>query len=125
MDPLMNTSLVGGFDSKGNKYLAYIDMYGTLIEADYSVTGMAQYFCKVLLASYAKPDMTEAQARQVLEECMRVLIYKDARASERVQFCTITPKGVAIEKPIEIKSNWMHRQFIEKTNEKIRSVTTT
>ncbi len=120
----MNVSLVGGFDGKGNKYLGYIDQFGTLLEGDYLVAGLAHYFCKVLLASYAKPDMTEAQARAVLEECMRVLVYRDARASERIQFCTITTKGVNIEAPFLIKSNWSHRQFIEQTNEKVRSVMT-
>ena len=118
----MNVSLVGGFDNDGNKYLGYIDQYGTKLDGDYLVAGMAQYFCKVLLSTYANPKMTEEQARAVLEQCMRVLVYKDARASEQVQFCTITAKGVVIDKPIEIKTQWDHKDFIQVTNEKLRSV---
>ena len=125
MDPLMNTSIVGGVDNKGVKYLGYIDQYGTLLEGDFLVAGLAHYFCKVLLQSFAKPDMAEAQAREVLEMCMRVLVYRDARASERIQFCTVTKKGVTIDKPFDIKSMWTHRHFIEMTNDKIRAVSFT
>lgn len=124
MDPLMNSSLVGGFDNEGNRYLGYVDMYGTLLESDYLVGGMAHYFCKVLLSHQAKPDMTDAQAREVMEKCMRVLLYRDSRATEQIQFCTITAKGVEIEKPIEIKSEWGSKQFIETTNERIHSIKT-
>lgn len=124
MDPLYNVSLVGGFDGKGKKYLGYIDQFGTLLEGDYLVAGMAHYFSKVLLSEFAKPDMTEAEAKRVLEECMRVLAYRDARASESIQFCVITSKGVVIEKPYEIKTMWTHKYFISETNEKIRSVMT-
>ena len=124
MDPLMNVSLVGGFDGKGNKYLGYVDQYGTLLEGDYLVAGLAHYYCKVLLSSYAKPDMDDQKARSVLEQCLRVLVYSDARASEHVQFCTITKSGVVIEPPVDIKTDWSHKAFIETTNEKIRSVAT-
>ena len=122
MDPLYNVTLVGGLDAEDKKYLGYIDQFGTLLEGDYLVAGLAHYFCKVLLASYAKPDMSEKTAKDVLEQCMRVLIYKDARCGEQVQFCKITKKGVEIEEPFTVTTTWSHKQFIEETNEKIRSV---
>jgi len=125
IDPLFNVSIVGGVDNKGMKYLGYIDQYGTLLEGDFLVAGLAHYFCKVLLQSFSKPDMTEERAREVLEMCMRVLVYRDARASERIQICTVTKEGVKIEAPKNIKSMWTHKHFIEQTNDKIRAVSTT
>ena len=122
MDPLFNVTLVGGLDAQDNKYLGYIDQYGTLLEGDWMVSGLAHYFCKVLLASYAKPDMSEKAAREILEQCMRILIYKDARNGEKIQICKITKKGVEIEEPYTISTTWTHKQFVEETNEKIRSV---
>ncbi len=116
-------TLVGGFDGTNNKYLGYIDPYGTRLEGDFAVAGFAQYFCKVLLQAKARPDMPEAEARTLLEQCMRVLVYRDARASEEIQFCTVTKKGAVIEKPYTIKSTWDHKAFIEHANEKIESMT--
>lgn len=124
MDPLYNVSLVAGFDAKGEKYLGYIDQFGTLLEGDFLVAGLAHYLCKVLLQNYSKPTMSEADAKAVLQECMKILVYRDARASEYIQFCTITKKGVNIEAPIEIPTTWGHKQFIYETNEVIRSVKT-
>ena len=124
MDPLMNTSLVAGFDNAGNKYLAFVDMYGTLLESDFALGGMAQYFCQVLLTNESKPDMTEDQARTILDKCMRVLMYRDSRAAEHIQFCTITAKGVTIEAHLEIKSDWSSKQFVNNTNEKIHNIKT-
>lgn len=123
MDPLLNVSIVGGFDSTGKKFLGYIDPHGTLLEGDFLVGGLAQYFCKVLLSSCVKPNMTEADARAILEQCMRVLVYRDARASEEIQFCTVTTKGTVIEKPYSLKSKWDFKAFVEQTNDKIHSMT--
>ena len=122
MDPLLNVTIVGGFDAKGEPYLGYVDPYGTLLVGDYLTTGYSQYFCRVLLATYSRPTMSEADAKELLQQCMRVLVYRDARASEEIQFCLVTKRGVEIQKPILVKSTWTHRQFIEETNEKIRSV---
>jgi 20S proteasome subunit beta 7 len=122
MDPLYNITLVGGFDAKDEPYLGYVDLYGTLIVGDYLTAGLAQYFCRVLLATYAKPTMSEEEAKELLTQCMRVLVYRDARACEEVQFCLVTKRGVDIQKPVLINGNWTLRQFIEDTNEKIRSV---
>lgn len=122
MDPLYNTTLIGGFDNEGKKYLASVDIYGTLIEADFSMGGMANYFCKVLLTKHAKPDMTEEQAREVITKCMKVLISGDTRASDQLQFCTITERGVTVEPPVTIKIEWDYRGFIEITNDKINSI---
>lgn len=122
MNPLYNVVLVGGFDQKGEKYLGYIDMYGTSLTGDYVVSGLAHYFCKVLLRDNWKPDMSEADGKALLEQCMKVLAYRDCRASERIQFCTITKAGVKIDAPYEVKGDWNYKFFLEEVNEKLRSV---
>lgn len=118
----MNTTLFGGFDNEGKAYLASVDMYGTLVESDFAVGGMASYYCKVILTKEADPKMPEEKAKEVLVKCLKVLLSGDSRASDRFQFCTITAKGVKIEAPVAIDIEWSYKQFIETTNEKLHSI---
>jgi 20S proteasome subunit beta 7 len=86
VNPKLNVTLVGGMEEKdGEKipYLGEVDMYGTYLEDDFLVGGYAHYFCKVLLTHKWRPDLEELEAIQLLEECMRVLFYRDTRASDR------------------------------------------
>lgn len=122
MDPLYNTTLIGGFDNEGNKYLASVDIYGTLMEGDFQVGGMANHYCKVLLTKHANPDMNEEQARDAITKCMKVLFSGDTRANDQIQFCTITARGVTVEPPVTIKIEWDYKAFIGMTNDKIRSI---
>eukprot|EP00826_Nyctotherus_ovalis_P053663 TRINITY_DN699_c0_g1_i10.p1 TRINITY_DN699_c0_g1~~TRINITY_DN699_c0_g1_i10.p1 ORF type:complete len:208 (+),score=77.43 TRINITY_DN699_c0_g1_i10:218-841(+) len=122
LDPLFNTTLIAGFDNEGKKYLASVDVYGTLLEADYLMGGMANHYCKVILSKGASPDMSEEQARAVLSQCLKILLSGDLRATDKVQFCTITKKGVAIESPIVIKTEWNYKLFAETTNEEVYAI---
>ena len=48
---------------------------------------------------------------------MRVLFYRDKKASDEIQICKVTEKGVEIEKSYKIASEWRLEWFREKTNE--------
>lgn len=47
-DPYYTINIIGGFKN-GTRYLAYVDIYGTLIENNYLMTGFANYLCKPLI----------------------------------------------------------------------------
>ena len=51
--------------------------------------GYGNYIAQPLLRKAWKPDMTKQEAKQLLENCMRVLYYRDARSYNRVN--TQTP----------------------------------
>jgi len=51
MNPLWTMNVVGGF-YKGNRYLSYVDLYGTLLEDTNIVTGYAGYFAKPIIYNY-------------------------------------------------------------------------
>ena len=74
-------SLVAGY-ADGAPQLQAVDLYGTTWKGDFLLTGFAQYFCQVLCQNAWRPDFTEAEARALAEECMRVLFYRDSRATE-------------------------------------------
>ena len=62
--------------------------------------------------------MTKEEAKQLLDKCLTVLFYRDARALNRVsllsklqtnmqyQVATITAEGPFISEPYELATNW-------------------
>jgi len=51
MNPLYMSSIIGGFHDK-KRYLAYVDLYGTIIEAKRLSTAMATYFATPIIYNY-------------------------------------------------------------------------
>ena len=65
-----------------------------------------------------KPDLTEEDARKVIEDGMRVLFYRDKKATDEIQIAKITKDGgVEIGAPYRITSEWNLYFYTEKTNE--------
>eukprot|EP00922_Rhytidocystis_sp_ex-Travisia-forbesii_P023054 GHVS01033864.1.p1 GENE.GHVS01033864.1~~GHVS01033864.1.p1 ORF type:complete len:237 (+),score=15.67 GHVS01033864.1:139-849(+) len=104
-NPLWASAVVAGVDG-GKSYLGYVDMYGTIYEESYMATGLGRYFGLTLLRDQHKPDMTEQAARELLEQCMRILFYRDTLASNRIQIGRITKEGVTIDAPKTLDSKW-------------------
>eukprot|EP00386_Alphamonas_edax_P004497 GDKI01014191.1.p1 GENE.GDKI01014191.1~~GDKI01014191.1.p1 ORF type:complete len:264 (+),score=82.57 GDKI01014191.1:98-793(+) len=114
MDPLWNQIVVGGFQN-GKSYLGYVDMHGTIYEEKYIATGYAMYFAKPLLESRSRPDMTEDEARVLLEDVMRVLFYRDCLASAQVQVAAATALGTRVSEQYQISHNWSFKHWLQPT----------
>lgn len=68
----------------------FVDLQGTSYESDTIATGFGGYLAQPLLRKAletAKGGLTEAGARKVIEDCMRVLYYRDARSLNKMQVC--------------------------------------
>ena len=61
-----------------------MDKIGTAFEADYVATGLGKHMAIPIIRERWVPTLTEGQARTMLEECMRVLFYRDCRTINRV-----------------------------------------
>lgn len=118
MNPLWTTSIVGGLD-QGNRYLAMVDLYGTLLEGESFVTGFANYLCKPLIWNYWKKTDSEAEVKKLLIECFKVLFYRDCGATDRIQFAVVDKNGSRIEEAFRIDSKWDYKLTKERANEKI------
>lgn len=121
-NPLWNHHLIGGMDKEGKKFLGVVDLYGNTFEGNHLVTGMAHYFCNVLLANAWHENITEAEAKKLLEDCFRVLFYRDKSMSDKIQFTVVTKDGVKIEEPYTFDSEWNFEDFKMKTNEITRDM---
>ncbi|XP_065827963.1 proteasome subunit beta type-4-like [Oscarella lobularis] len=107
LDPLWNVYVVGGVH-EGKALLGYVDYVGVGYEAPTVATGYGSYIARPLLRdAYEKnPDMTEAEARDVMEKCMRVLYYRDARSLNRFEISLITNERCVIEEPKSTETSW-------------------
>ena len=69
-------------------FLSYVDLLGTTYSASTIATGYGAHIALPLLRQAVEGherDLTEADAREILERCMRVLFYRDARSLNKVR----------------------------------------
>lgn len=96
-DPLWNGNIIGGVrQDSGEVFLGMVDLYGTKVEGNFLLTGLAAHYCQVLMQNAWRPDLTFEEARAVIENCMKVMFYRDKKASDEIQICTVTKEGVKI-----------------------------
>jgi len=59
--------------------------------------------------------MSKEQCRATLDDCMRVLWYRDCRAMNKMQYAEITADGVTItpaEKPVVLECEWGQKKMV-------------
>lgn len=121
MDPLWCSTIIAGVSkTTGESFLGMTDLYGTRVEDNFLLTGLSAHYCQVLMANAWRADLTEADAKALIEDCMRVLFYRDKKASDNIQISTVTAAGVTMHEPIRIDSEWNLDFYRNKTNEHFR-----
>ncbi|PLW14760.1 hypothetical protein PCANC_01737 [Puccinia coronata f. sp. avenae] len=112
-NPLWNSFVVGGVDkSTKESFLSYVDLIGTTYSAPSIATGYGSYIAQPLLRKViddlpnGHEDLDAELARKTLEECMKVLFYRDARSLNKFQIANITIDGVQISDPIQAPTDW-------------------
>ncbi|NXO82574.1 PSB4 protein, partial [Sitta europaea] len=103
INPLWNSLLIAGVD-RGQSFLGYVDMLGVAFEAPSLATGFGAYLAQGI---HPKPmGSTPIPIPELLERCLRVLYYRDARAFNRYEVAVVTEKGVELEGPLTLEANW-------------------
>ncbi|XP_062513818.1 proteasome subunit beta type-4-like [Corticium candelabrum] len=107
LNPIWNTFLVAGVN-KGESFLGQVDMLGVAYESPTIATGYGAYIARPLLrdAYERNATMSSDEARQLLEQCLRVLFYRDARSLNKFEIATITQDGVTIDHPRSVETSW-------------------
>lgn len=113
MNPLWNDLVVAGMDAEGAPFLGWVDKIGTTFEDNLVATGFGSYLAIPLLREKYRPDLQEGEARALLEDCMRVLFYRDCRALNRIQIAKVDQEGdVLISEPYELDTQWDSASFV-------------
>lgn len=107
INPLWNTYIVAGWQ-EDRPFLGYVDKIGVAYEAPSVSNGYGAYIAQPLLreALEKNPNMTTKQALDVIDKCMKVLYYRDARSLNKYEVAVVTKDGVDIKSPIVSQPNW-------------------
>ncbi|KAG5182718.1 20S proteasome beta subunit [Tribonema minus] len=114
MNPLWNYLLIAGVNPRtGGFFLGSVDHIGTAYEDDILATGFGAHLALPILRRRWRADMEEGEARALLEDCMRVLFYRDCRALNRIQIAKATREGVLVSDPYTIETSWSLAAFAQ------------
>lgn len=113
-DPYWNDILVAGMDSTGQPFLGSVDKIGTTVRDSVLATGFGSYLALPLLREKWRPGMTEGEARAILEDCLKVLFYRDCRASSQIQLakCGTPNQNPLISDPYQLETSWSDPSFV-------------
>ena len=89
-------------EGKKKPFLGQLDLFGTAFETKIAATGYGLYLALPLMRNEWHEGMSYDEAKALLEKCLKVLLYRDARASDRVQMANITAAGVDIGEPYRL-----------------------
>jgi len=92
-------------------YLGYTDLYGTSFVDNYVATGIGGHMALPLLRKHYNADMTIEQARELLENCMRVLYYRDCRSTNKILIASVTRKEVTLHPVVTLQTYWDMREI--------------
>lgn len=114
-DPLWNQLVVGGFDvEKQEPFLGQVDLYGGSFTTDIAATGYGMYLALPILRKKWREGMSEEEARELLEECMKVLFYRDCRTINKFICARITKEGgPEVSEPYSLETNWEFKRFTD------------
>ncbi|KAK3760729.1 hypothetical protein RRG08_009364 [Elysia crispata] len=106
-NPLWNTYIVAGIDDE-KPFLGYVDKIGMAYEAPSLACGFGAYLALPIIrdAMEKNPTMTQDEAVALIDRCMKLLFYRDARSLNKYQVAVITKAGVDIRGPIKSETNW-------------------
>jgi 20S proteasome subunit beta 7 len=123
-NPYWNDILVAGFDPQSKEpFLGSIDKIGTTVKDNVLATGFGSYLAIPLLREKWRPGLTEGEARGILEDCLKVLFYRDCRASSQIQLAkvdvTVSADGTTraintpiISDPYQLETSWSDPAFV-------------
>lgn len=107
-NPLWNRLVIAGMQNT-KPFLGCVDMLGNAYENDCIATGYGNYLALPLMREFLEKNgnkITKQQAVDILERCLKVLYYRDARAYDMYQIATITKDGVELEESKKLATNW-------------------
>lgn len=111
MNPYWNDVLVAGSGADG-PFLGLVDKIGTTYQDKFIATGFGSYLALPILREHWREDMTEGEARALLEDCLRILFYRDCRASCRIQLAKFADDKAIVSDPYELETSWDAPSFV-------------
>merc|ERR1712168_137314 len=106
-NPLWNVFLVAGVHND-EPFLGYVDKLGVAFESNTMATGYGHYMAQPLMReAYEKnSEMSEEEAMTLIDTCMKILYYRDARSYNKYEIAVVTRDGAKILPARSSQTNW-------------------
>lgn len=112
MDPLWNSLVVAGVDStSGEAFLGTVSMLGVQYSDSHVATGFGAHLARPLFREKQHDDMSEAEAKVLLEDALRVCYYRDKQSINKFQIATVTATGTTVSEPYALDTAWHYEAF--------------
>ncbi|PGH34422.1 20S proteasome subunit beta 7 [[Emmonsia] crescens] len=117
-DPLWNHILVAGFDSDEKPFLSSVDLLGNTYSAPHLATGFGAHLAipvlrKLFPEEQSLEGIKEEHAVKALQECLKVLFYRDARSTDRYSIAVVKKDGVEIKEDERLENqSWAFAEGI-------------
>ncbi|CAK9186580.1 unnamed protein product [Ilex paraguariensis] len=109
-NPLWNSLVLGGVKN-GQKYLGTVSMIGVHYEDNHVATGYGNHLSRPILRDEWHENLSFEDGVKLLEKCMRVLLYRDRSAVNKLQIAKITEEEITISQPYALKTFWNFSAF--------------
>jgi 20S proteasome subunit beta 7 len=115
MDPLWTTMIVAGVDMPENgqqkMFLGFVDKLGTAYTDPIICSGYGSMMATPLIRKAVDDKggkLTEQEARKVMDEALKLMYYRDARAHGKYQIAIVPNNGepARIEGPFTMTGTW-------------------
>jgi 20S proteasome subunit beta 7 len=110
-NPLWNQIITIGYDNK-QPFLGYVDMQGTNFVEDFAATGYGAYLAIPILREGWRADLNFEEAKTLLENAMRVLVYRDCRTINKFCLARVDGTDARISPPYSLNTKWNFERFV-------------
>ncbi|XP_039157079.1 proteasome subunit beta type-4 isoform X2 [Eucalyptus grandis] len=104
-NPLWNSLVLGGVKN-GQKYLGMVSMIGVSFKENHVATGFGNHLARPILRDEWNENLSFEDAVKLLGKCMRILLYRDRSAVNKIQIVKITEEGTTNFPPYSLKTFW-------------------
>lgn len=75
------------------------------------IPGFGNHLARPIMREKHRPDMSEAEARSLLEECLAVCYYRDKNSINKFQIARVNAEGTSICEPFALPTKWDYELF--------------
>lgn len=113
-DPLWNSLVVAGV-KHGRTFLGTVGMIGQHYEDSHLAAGFGNHMARPLFREKHTDDMSEEDARKLMEDCLRACLMRDKTMMNKFQIAKVTAGGLEISEPFQVPMNWGYEKFKDPT----------
>jgi len=108
-NPLWNALLVVGLDEKDVPFMASADLLGTTFSSPTLATGFGAHLAQPMLRKVvpdeeASKKLDRETAIKVVQDCMKVLFYRDARSMNEYSIAVVDGNGVELKEKEKLQN---------------------